>query len=103
MKKKDFIKIVQEEIQNVLSEEMTEPPDYISKKFPEVVEYDRFKKFTSLNWVVITLKKWDRNKALDFQEAMGYAYAGYGGPYEFEEQELPDNKFKYTWWCAGAS
>lgn len=102
MKIEEFKKLIREEIQNAIKE-MVAPTDFLQKKFPEIVEYDREKKMSDLYWTVITIKQWNIERASDFQEAIGYSPMGYGGPYQFEEEKLPDNKFKYTWYCGATS
>jgi len=102
MKTEYLMKIIKEEINKVLAE-MVEPADYLKKQFPDVIEYDKERKLSNLYWTVITIKQWSVDDASEFQEKVGYSPMGYGGPYEFSETKLPQNKFKYTWYCNAAS
>ena len=95
MKKLDLRNMIKEEIRNVLMED--------TMKFPEVIEYKKDRKLSDLKWKVITTEKWTQDRAAEFQSAKGYSPAGYGGPYKFDENILPDGKLEYTWQCSASS
>jgi len=102
MNTSDLRKIIREEITGVLKE-MIEPSEFLKKNFPEVIEYESNRRMSDLNWKVITNDRWTDDRAVYFQSKAGYSPMGYGGPYKFEEEILPDGKFKYTWHCASSS
>ena len=89
-------------LRNILKEDLT-PKGELQKKFPEVLVYGSDKVFSDLEWKVISTEKWDSERAAEFQYWAGKPPAGYGGPYDFRETELPDGNFKYTWTCASSS
>lgn len=84
-------------------QETVEPSDFLKRKFPDVIEYDKNKVGSDINWMVVTTDTWKYDRAAEFQEAAGYHSMGYGGPYEFKLNNQEGNKFTYTWHCAASS
>jgi len=69
----------------------------IKSKFPEVEEWDRNKVGSTINWKIVSKKKWNSKKAAQFQTQAGYDPMGYGGPDEYKEKKNIDGTFTISW------
>ncbi len=68
----------------------------IKTKFPEIEDWNKKQVGSYFHWKVITKKKWDKNRAIDFQESLGYSENPYGF-YKFETDKNIDGTFTNTW------
>jgi hypothetical protein len=71
-------------------------------KFPEIEEWDKNKIGSYYHWKVISKKRWNNKKAIDFQESLGYSENPYGF-YNFNIKKNIDGTFTITWECASSS
>jgi len=75
----------------------------IKKDYPYVIKYDNNKMGSKLQWNLISSEEMNKNEIARFQAAAGYSPQGYGGPFDFKEEVLPDTIFKYKWSCFSSS
>ena len=95
MKKSQLVEIIKEEIKSVLQE--MELYDFLKEEFPMLIDYDKKRRGSEIEWTISSHEKIDKGTISDFQEKAGYSPAGYGGPYKIKETEMPDGTFKYEW------
>lgn len=79
------------------------PSKFLKHNFPSVIDYNREKMGSKLQWTLISSEKLDINKIGEFQASVGYAPQGYGGPYRLQEKSLPDGTIEYKWICYSSS